>query len=585
MRLFDIMSTSFSRFDETVRTYLQKTMASLGIPYTNNNIFGVIFNVLKGVTQNMMFYIEDALTEQNLFTATRKKSVYNLAKLSGYEPYYGSAATGTIICSTRVNNGISVSNINNSDIATKIYIRNNSQIRNTTTGMLYTLLLPTDDYVIDVSKPLVKHEFKVIEGSWVISQYSAIGNPFETFSIGIAGLYDNNYIEVLVNGQKFERQESVYDMSKDEQGYVIIPGFDSLFDVEFGNGIYGYQLQEGDTVIVRYISHSGTMGNINGLNNSFIFDVGVQNAAGELVNAANYITISQKTSISGGNNADTIQAIKNAVGGSTRSGVYTTPENFKLFLRRFSFVGWCNVFTDSNSLSVTGTCLNNINNKIHTNLDYYNISDDEFLLNDHEKKMITDTLENSKKLYAGIQFSLIDPIIRKYAVICYVKLIDHTISRDNVIYKIKEQFADYFIKLQSSVLYIPKSDIIYKIMDNLSDMISSFDFDFISETEEQAYANGYYTSYKQVMVNGSFKYIHYNITYEPDNRPGLDNFGNISLTSEMEVPLLHGGFKYYPDKTLNNYNKINNKINNKTNKNNKTNNSIMLNDTVQVYFI
>lgn len=574
MRLFNIIDTSFARFDNTVQTYLQKTMSALGIPYTNNNIFGVIFNVLKGVTQNAMFYIEDALTEQNLFTATRKKSVYNLAKLSGYVPYYGSAAAGTIICSTKINDGLNVSNINDTNVSTKIYITNGSQIRNTNTGLVYTLLLPTDEYVIDISKPLVKHEFKVVEGSWLIFQYTGIGVPFETFSVGVNGLYDANYIEVMVNGVKFEQVNSVYDMGYDDYGYVVIPGYDSLFDIEFGNGTYGYNVCEGDTIVVKYISHSGTRGNIDDINTNLMFDRGLPNASGEAVNPSNYLDITQKSPITGGTDADTVQEVKNAVGGSTSSSVYTTPENFKLFLTRFSFVGWCNVFCNSNSLSVTGVCLSNIYNKINNKLDYYSISENELLLSSNEKKLITTTLENSKKLYAGIQFSLQDPVIRKYAAVCYVKLIDHSINRDNVIDKIKTQFADYFINLQSSTLYIPKSDIITIMMNNLSDTIESFDFDFISETEESAYLNGYYTQYKQQLVNGQYKYIPYIITYEPGSRPGLDDFGNINLDSELEVPLLHGGFKYYPDKGINNYNKKN-----------IHNNSIMINETVQVYFI
>ena len=96
-KLFTLMETSFDRFDETVRTYLSKTFNSLGYQYTHNQIFGVIYDGIKGIMQNAMFYIEDALTEQNIQTAIRRKSIYSLAKVSGYEPYYGSAASGSII--------------------------------------------------------------------------------------------------------------------------------------------------------------------------------------------------------------------------------------------------------------------------------------------------------------------------------------------------------------------------------------------------------------------------------------------------------------------------------------------------------
>ena len=63
MKLFSIMETAFSNFDNTVRTYLQKTFNDLGLNYTHNQIFGVIFDGMKGIMQNLMFYIEDAFTE------------------------------------------------------------------------------------------------------------------------------------------------------------------------------------------------------------------------------------------------------------------------------------------------------------------------------------------------------------------------------------------------------------------------------------------------------------------------------------------------------------------------------------------
>ena len=92
------MQTSFDDFDNTIRNYLSKTLSSLGIEYTHTQVFGVIFNAIKGIMQNAMFYIEDALTEQNIYTASRKKSIYSLARISGYEPYYGASATGIVNC-------------------------------------------------------------------------------------------------------------------------------------------------------------------------------------------------------------------------------------------------------------------------------------------------------------------------------------------------------------------------------------------------------------------------------------------------------------------------------------------------------
>ena len=47
-RLFKIMSTTFDSFDNTIKTYLAKVFGSLGMEYTHTQIFGVIFDGVKG---------------------------------------------------------------------------------------------------------------------------------------------------------------------------------------------------------------------------------------------------------------------------------------------------------------------------------------------------------------------------------------------------------------------------------------------------------------------------------------------------------------------------------------------------------
>lgn len=565
MRLFDVVATKFENFDDTMRSYLQKALASIGVNYKSSQIFGVLLNGIKGVMQNVMFYIEDAFTEQNVFTAVRKKSIFNLAKISGYTPYYGCAAVGTAVISVIAGNGTVYSSGTNS--VSKLYISDGLQLRDTNTGLVYTISMPVDEYVVDVSKPLVQHEFKIIEGTYYYSQYTATGYLFETFDVGVNGLWDDNYIQVTVNGEEYSRVASIYEASAEEKAYVLRNGYDSLFSVSFGNGTYGKCLNEGDTVRVKYLKHNGTSGNValdNIYSGRFMFDTMVSDAKGNYVNAANYLNIEINNSISGGTNADTIREVKNAIGAESRSLVYVTPENFMLFMKRFSFVGWCNVVTKPNSLSVTGMCLKNTGNIVTDTSDYYNITKDDLLLTDTEKEMMLTSLENSGKLFAGIQFSLEDPVVREFAAVCYVKLTNGTVNRDAATERIRNVFADYFMSINKSKLYIPKTAIIVKIMDSCSDIIESVDFDFISETNERAYKNGYYTRYSQDK-DGSFYTA--SAAYEPGSTVFIDDFGNIQLDSELETALLHGGFKYYPDK------------------NGASSDSVTLPHGVQVYFI
>ena len=147
MKLFKISETNFENYDATIRNYLTKVLGAVGQQYSHSQIFGAIFDGIKGVMQNVMFYIEDALSEQNINTAIRKSSIYSLAKVSGYEPYYGSAATGLINCSIRLTNGLDGKN-------NKVYIKNNSLIQNKNTGLFYTLYIPSSYTLFPLSSKI-----------------------------------------------------------------------------------------------------------------------------------------------------------------------------------------------------------------------------------------------------------------------------------------------------------------------------------------------------------------------------------------------------------------------------------------------
>ena len=178
MKLFNVIETSYDRYDETIKKYLSNVFGSLGMQYSHSQIFGAVYDGIRGILQNAMFYIEDALTEQNIFTATRQKSVYSLAKISGYEAYYGAAASGTMIGKMLVNNGLQ-SNL------TKIYVKNGTLVSNKNNGMKYSIILPTDYYVFDITKPLTTHEFKIVQGYIAKNTFTAVGDKLETFHIKI----------------------------------------------------------------------------------------------------------------------------------------------------------------------------------------------------------------------------------------------------------------------------------------------------------------------------------------------------------------------------------------------------------------
>lgn len=542
MKLFKLTETTFDNYDRTVRSYLSKTLNSLGMQYTHSNIFGVIFDGMKGIMQNIMFYIEDALNEQNIFTATRKSSIYSLAKISGYEAYYGTAASGTMIGKMIINNGLQ-SNL------TKIYVKNGTKISNKNNGMKYSIILPTDYYVFDVTKPLITHEFKIVQGYIAKNTFTAVGNKLETFHMSCGELFDKQYTKVYVNGIQYEQVSNLYDMTEDGNEYVCTIGYDNTFDIMFGDGVNGKRLKKGDTIVLEYLKHNGVLGNIlpeEETDFSFV-DKGFD-AFGNAIDINTYMKIYVKSCISGGTNSDSIEFIRNMIGTNSRSLVLASEDNFKLFFKRFSFIGYVNCWSEQNSMYIIATCLRNLSSYINNVDSYFTIDDNSLLLTSQEKTMILNTLENSKKSFAGITLKFQDPIIRKFAIICYVK-VDNVYDQDYVKSEIKTQLATYFMNSITNTQFIAKAKLIELLTTSIK-QIKAIEMNIYSDMAEQAYYNSYYYRYSFRLINGSYEYVKEKVIYEKDTTPGLDVFNNISLDSKLEMPIL-SNIKYYNEKELN----------------------------------
>ena len=556
MKLFNLNQTTFENFDSSVNNYLSKAFGSLGIQYSDNQIFKVIFNGIKGIFQNIMVYIEDAFTEQNIETATRKKSLYSLAKLSGYEAYYGSAATGIISANL-------ISNTNLNESLRKIYINNHSYIQDLNNGMTYIIYLQTDRYVFDINKPLMNYDFKVVQGVFNTSTYSAQGTTLETIHLTINGLYDKNYIKVYVNNKEWQQVSNLYDMTQDGEEYILSIGFENELDISFGNGVYGKLLSEGDNIKIEYITHNGEEGNVTNLNDTFKFVSNGYDYNGDSIDLNNYIKLNIENYISGGTNSDSVSTVRSMIGYNSRSNVLASIDNYILFLKHFSFLGNFNVWSEENSSTLIINGITNRLNNITDLKEYEEVIDSELILSDQQKQNILTVLNNSNNTFAGININFVDPIIYQYAIVAYVKLED-SYYKDIVEVNIQNSILKYFSTKNFNISFIAKSDILKYILDNVNH-IKSLTLEIISQKNEEANKNGYYYKYNTTVYNNKVNYIKKRYGYEVGNPVGLDSIGNISLDSKLYMPLLRGGFVYYPDK------------------NNTTNQSTI--DTVNIIFI
>ena len=144
---------------------------------------------------------------------------------------------------------------------------------------------------------------------------------------------------------------------------------------------------------------------------------------------------------------------------------------------------------------------------------------------------------------------MIDIDLAKYALYVYIKLSDSNTSHEHIINQIK-QHVGQFMADTSSDSYIPKSDIIKVIKDNVTG-VDGVNCYIISEDNEKALMNGEYIdkTYRYNSSLGTFSTLTNTIKVYPGDNPllGLDSHGNILIDKDNQFPVFMGGWNWKTD--------------------------------------
>lgn len=540
MKLFSLIQLGYNKFEETVRTYINKLLDDYNT--RNSSIFGQLINVLGSVVQNVFSYIEDALTEQNKYTAQRKRSIYNLASISGYEPNLGSACSMILNISFKSNNQQKLD----------IIIPNHTILSCSQNNCNYSIILDNESVIMSLEKDNSTKSLKVVEGTFETQSFISYGGELYTQNVSFSGDVDKNYIKVYINNVEWNRVDSFYDMDPESNQYLIKTSLKKGIDLVFGNGQFGKSLVDGDIIKIEYLLHSGSEGNITAKDNcEFSFKDTLTDISGEEIdgNEVFNLVVYDAAGVSTGTDSDDIETIRNMIGMNSRSLVLAASKNYKQFLNRFSFVGYNKTWADSGSLVVNSLILKNYQANLDNGSDYFNLKENDFILSDTQKQSIYDSIEQSNQSIAGSVFNIFDPELVKYSMYLYVKLKDTNYDTSIIETQIRNLIGNFFANISNDI-YIPKSDISHLLKSNI-DEIDGVNVYFISKLNEDALINKYYTN---KIYTYNFDKSVYNIKeefvylYDGENpNLGLDSHGNIQLDSVDQVPVLMGGWSFLND--------------------------------------
>jgi hypothetical protein len=505
--------------------FLQLTYGQTRNVFTVASAWGQILFVLENLSQLILYFIEDSITELNIYEATRDYSVRSLARLSGYDPARSMSAQGEVSVAW---------NLTQSDAGGgAIILRNNTRIQCDQNGLPYTLILNSQTVKVPLTRGM-PFSFKIVQGSFATSTFTGTGQALQSFNLASrSGTYiDQFYVNVLVNSNPWKRYSSLYDIPLEREGFLVKSGISEGIDIYFGNSNFGRIPQKGSLITVEYLQNSGYSGNLKSSSDApltFRFlDTGTD-IFGNEVNLNNFLNISNAVDPSFGADPEPINLIRIMAPKTSRSFVFANSENYEIFLQKFNIFSQIQAFStfDDDYLDDDNVIylflIPDVTIGLSSNQDYFDIPQTEFLLTTSQKISILNLIEDSGQMIATTVVKILEPELTKFVVNVIISIFegyDPEIIKD----QIRQILSGYFINLKRRDR-IPRSDLI-ALVESIEG-VDSVSIYFVGEENEE------YHSTVDNLPNAS--------AAQKNRQIGLDGFGDIVIESGQLV-LIRGGW-------------------------------------------
>jgi len=527
-----------------------------------------------------------------------EKTVRAWSRVGQYNPTRSKSAEGSL--KIKLKAGI---NIQEEIKGGKITFTDRQRLKNKKNNLEYVLNLNDSEltYTLSASNPII---LQVAQGSWKQITFTGSGERNQSYVVPApAGKDIDNYkYKVFVNSEQIQIKKHKFDMLPNEKAVVSLTGFTGGVDLLFGNGDEGFAPPLGSIITFEYLVTDGQNGNlVDPQLNEFTFIDLPKTFYGDDVDTNQFFDIDVNTKITYGTNGDTAGYLKTIMPFVSSNFVLVGPDQYKFFLQRLQIFAVIDVYTSKKSnpnltldlykLAKQNTdMLNKMNNSDNnstlrqlvkknldeivimrklllteggdnliniflipdirrfygkdTDINYFNIDTDKFILDEDGKSRILAYLSNEALQVITNEVKIIDPVIRKYAINVTTRIYDDAVET-NVINEITNKIADYFI-MQMRRDRIPPSDLV-RILDGIGD-VDSVTVDFISEANEN-YHKEFIIKADQFQRLNSRKPQDTEIimsdgtTYNNQKTLGLDNVLGDILIDKTELPLIRGGFK------------------------------------------
>lgn len=552
LKIFDSNKIKFDDIVTSINQWLIDTYDQSREVFTKSSPFGQILSVIQGFSQLVFLYIEDVVTESNIFTATKQRSIYGYARLAGHNPTRALSAQGTI--NLKIKPGAETP-INSS----YVILLNKTKIACLSNGLNYFIQLGdlTNSMRINLRGNEI-NSVKVIQGELESQNVISTGTALQSFTFQSKTAIENEMVWVYVNGESYENVDSLYDMTKGQKQCIVKTGISGGIDVYFGNEDFGIIPDEGAVINVEYVKTDGFSGNIFSKSNTLewkFLDKGFSNTGEEVdLNELLFVTVEKPIIL--GADEEPMDLTKLIAPKTSRSYVLANPDNYVNFLSRFNY-SYVNAYTtrDDDYISDDNVIylfiIPDVKRRLETNTDYFTTNLTNFYLDEYEKTALVDFIDMSGQQIISTELQVVDPILTRYVLNIYLQVYD-TADQPTLKSEIISKITDYFLSVTRRDK-IPKSDLI-ALIEGIKG-VDSVNLSFVSETNEKAILDGYYIQRINVIdrIRGISVVQENQIQINSGEDPnlGLDEFGDIKIGLN-EQPVVRGDWfdrfgNYYED--------------------------------------
>jgi hypothetical protein len=516
-KIFRSLSVNAGELYNEAQQFLQEKFKTKNELFTIASPFGQLLVVLHNLTQLILYYIEDSITELNIYEASRPSSVYSLAALAGHNPSRAISSVGTIL----VKPAPSVDLLKFP--GNTLILTNYMNVACENNGLNYVIELPSDEIRLNLNGSGGVN-LTIRQGRLQQQRFSANGQAFQSFQVGFPNnfLIDQFMVNVYVNGEKWTKYESLLDIPRKAKGFVCRTGITNGLDIFFGNNSFGVIPNAGSEIIVEYLVTEGSAGNIN-LDNlkdiSMSFSDTGFNSIGEEVSLADTVTISVTGAPNFGTDPESLALTRLIAPRTSKNYALVNLDNYEVLMQKLQMFSSVRVTLDSaDDRMINLFLVPDITKVFSKGTDYFNLIQDKFKLTAFQKNEILKYIEKSGTKLISTGIRILDPVASKY--VLNIGLVTYSgFDRSSIKTQIYDKLGKYFIN-NTRKDRIPKSDLI-KLIEEI-DGVDSVSIVIIGEKNESAVIGRPNTP----------------------NLPlaGLDEFNDI-IIGESEFAIIRGGFK------------------------------------------